>query len=320
MAKKAYRVRNWKDYNQALVNRGSITFWIDEQTIEDWHSKLKPVKRGRPLKYSDDAIICALTLKAIYKLTYRSTEGFLSSLIKLLNLDIDAPDYSLLCKRQSKLNIPLPTKNINPGEPVNIVIDATGLKIFGEGEWKVRRHGYTKKRVWRKLHLAINSETQEIESFELTELGVQDCQGFSKVMEKIKKPIKVAIGDGAYDRFSCYEFGTKNNFSLVAPPQKNARTSKEKWDNRKKASPEAVKARDDTVLRVREKGSSEWKKEVGYHKRSLAETAMFRVKTLLGNRLKSKLFSHQCIEVAIWCRAINKLNTLGMPITVAAAA
>lgn len=311
MTKKVGRVRNWGKYNEALVNRGSITFWFNEESIKNWHKCDLEIKRGRPKKYSDAAITCGLTIKAIFKLTFRAVEGFIKSLVKSMKLSIEVPDYSLICKRQKNLSVILPKTSLKPGEKINIVVDPTGLKVFGEGEWKVRQHGYVKHRLWRKLHLAVNSKTQEVEAFELTDLGIQDCEGFDLLVKKIERPIESSIGDGSFDRFSCYELGEKNGFKMIAPPQHNAVTSKERTVNKKKASGNAVRKRDDAIKRVREIGKSEWKREVGYHQRSLAETAIFRIKTLLGNRLQTKILSHQKTEVAIWCKALNKITQLG---------
>ena len=317
MTKAVYRVRNWHHYNEALVKRGSITFWLDEEAIKHWHESKEAGKRGRPKKYSDLSIICGLTVKAIYHLTFRSTEGFIRSLVRGLKLPVEVPDYTLLCKRQSNLVIRLPKKALRPGENIQILVDTTGLKVFGEGEWKVRQHGYAKHRLWRKLHVAVNSETQEIESFELTDLGVQDCEGFGMLIAQIEGPVESSIGDGAYDRFSCYELAERERFELLTPPQKNSRTSEERRRNKKKASESAVKKRDEVIKKVREMGREEWKVDVGYHRRSLAETTMFRIKTLLGNHLRTKTFTHQKTEVAIWCRVINKMTSLGMPETIA---
>ncbi len=132
MTKKVCSVRNWRDYNQKLVQRGSITFWFDEENIRNWHNESRNKKRGRPVKYSNQAILCGLTLKAIFKLTYRAVEGFLQSIIKLLNLEIKCPHYSLLRKRQKTVEISLP--NHNRSHPLHLVFDSTGLKIYGEGE------------------------------------------------------------------------------------------------------------------------------------------------------------------------------------------
>ncbi len=317
MATTAYRVRNWSQYNQALVNRGSINFWFSKEYLGQWNNKKKTKKRGRPEKYSDSTIECGLILKALFGLTFRATEGFITGLIKLMELNLETPDYSLLCKRQKNLSVKLSKKKIKPGEKVNILVDTTGLKVYGEGEWKVRQHGVLKKRLWRKLHLAINEKTQEIEASALTELGIQDCEGFVRLVKKIDSKIGSCTGDGAYDRFSCYDLAEERTFKLIAPPQRNARTSRERRQNRKKARQSAVEKRDQCIEKVRRLGRSEWKKEIGYHRRSLAETAMFRVKTLMGNRLSAKKFENQQVKAKIGCAIINKMTAMGMPISTA---
>lgn len=314
--KKDYRVRNWKDYNEALVQRGSVTFWFSEEMINQWRMPREKGKRGRPEEYSDIAIICSLTLKAVFGLPFRGTEGFIKSLIEQLKLKIKTPDYSLLCKRQKSLEIRLPIAR-RKDERLHIVCDTTGVQVFGEGEWKVRQHGYTKKRLWRKLHLAINSKTQMIEACELTDLGTQDCEGFKRLVKAIEGPIEEAIGDGAYDRFSCYEEIEKRGGKGIFPPQHNAVTSDERKANKKKASQEAVSKRDEAVKQVRALGSKEWKRQVGYHRRSLAETGVFRVKTLLGRRLSSHTLANQRVEARIWCSVVNRMTALGMPMTIA---
>ena len=316
MSKKDYRVRNWKDYNEALVQRGSVTLWFSEEAIKKWREPKKAGGRGRPQEYSDLAITCGLTIKAVFKLTYRATEGFIKSLVDKLELSIEVPDYSLLCKRQKGVKVVLPKRNTQ-GEGLLIVCDSTGLKVFGEGEWKTRRYGPTKKRLWRKLHLAINSQTQLIEACELTELGTQDCVGFQSLVNSIKEPIAVAIGDGAYDRFSCYEKMEQRGGKGIFPPQRNAVTSTERTDNKKKASKGAVEKRDEAIKQVRLLGRKAWKQQAGYHRRSLAETGMFRVKTLLGRRLSCHTLENQCVEAKIWCYVVNKMTLLGMPKTVA---
>ena len=221
MTKKVYRVRNWKEYNQALINRGSITFWYSEDCIAQWHNTERSGKRGRPEKYSDIAIECGLTLKALLGLTFRATEGFIRSMSELMGLNLEIPNYSLLCKRQRTLKVKLPKHSRTPGEKLTILVDSTGLKVYGEGEWKVRNHGVIKKRLWRKLHIALNSESQEIEALELTHLGVQDWDGFENLIKEIEAELETVIGDGAYDKFSCYKLATTHKFNLITPPQRN---------------------------------------------------------------------------------------------------
>lgn len=316
MDKKSYRTRNWSDYNKALVQRGSITFWFDAKCIAAWQNTEKTGKRGRPQKYNDAAIHCGLMFKALFKLTFRATMGFIKSLMEMLKLKLDAPDYTLLCKRQKDISTLLPSTG-KKSEKLNIVVDTTGLKVYGEGEWKVRQHGWVKHRLWRKLHLAVNSGSHEIEAFELTDLGIQDCEGLSMLIDKIPSSIKSCKGDGAYDSFSCYEKSQQRNFKLITPPARNAVTSDENRKSKKKASAGAVKKRDDAITRVRQVGRKQWKIETKYHRRSLAETAMFRVKQLLGNHLSTRKFENQKVEMGMWCQILNKMTKLGMPKTIA---
>lgn len=147
--KQTYKIRNWKEYNQALVNRGSLTYWFDEEVINAWHDVEKINTRGHPTIYSDVAILCTLSLKVIFQLPLRATEGLLSSLIKLMDVPLKVPDYTTLSRRQSKLEVEIPS--VIQNESRHVVIDSTGIKVFGEGEWKVRQHGHTKRRTWRKL-------------------------------------------------------------------------------------------------------------------------------------------------------------------------
>ena len=317
MTKKVDRARNWSKYNEALVQRGSITFWFDEDAIKNWHVNDSINTRGRPRKYSDVAITCGLTLKAVFKLTFRAVEGFIRSLMNGFKISAEVPDYSLLCKRQKKLAVKLPTKNLRTNEGIHILVDTTGLKIFGEGEWKVRQHGIVKKRLWRKLHLAINAENQEIEAFKLTNLGFQDCEGFPHLINEIDKKIDKVTGDGAYDRYDGYKLSQRKGFKLIAPPRRDAKTTREctsKKTIRKQAGEigVALEDRNKYIERIREIGRKEWKKEVSYHKRSLAETAMFRMKTLLGNRLKNRKMETQIVETAIRCAVLNKMTNLGL--------
>lgn len=316
MTVKATRVRNWRHYNEALVQRGSITFWFEENMLNNWHKNDSLNRRGRPRKYSDVAITCGLTLKAVFKLTFRAVEGFIRSVMDLLKISAETPDYTLLCKRQKTLQVQLPKKAFRLNEGVHILIDTTGLKIFGEGEWKVRQHGFVKHRLWRKLHLAINAQTQEIEAFQLTDLGIQDCEGYPLLINDIDKTIDSVIGDGAYDRYDGYKLANEKAFALITPPRRDAKLTTECISNttlRKHTNQflKALESRDKHIERIRQIGLKEWKKETGYHRRNLAETAMFRMKTVLGTRLKTRSIGNQIVETAIRCVILNKMTSLG---------
>ena len=150
--KSAYRIRNWKQYDDALVRRGSLTLWVDQETLQAWRYR-GPSQRGAQLQFSDLAIECLLTLRAVYHLTLRATEGFAHSLFGLMGVDLPVPDYTTLCRRATTVRITLPKEAEGP---LHLVLDSTGLKVYGEGEWKVRQHGYSKRRTWLKLHLAVD--------------------------------------------------------------------------------------------------------------------------------------------------------------------
>jgi len=317
MTKKVDRVRNWRQYNEALVKRGSITFWFSEDTIRNWHVNDSINTKGRPRKYSDVAITCGLTLKAVFKLTFRAVEGFIGSLMDGMKIKAEVPTYSLLCKRQKGLKVNFRGQHIKTNEGIHVLVDTTGLKIFGEGEWKVRQHGYVKRRLWRKLHLAINARSQEIEAFELTESNFQDGDGLLPLINGVDKDIDKVTGDGAYDQYKGYKLSEERDFELIAPPKRDAKLTKEctGYSTLQKHTPEmlqALRRRDCFIERIRQIGRPAWKKEIGYHQRSLVETAMFRMKYLLGNRLKTRLMKNQRTEVAIRCLVLNKMTSLGL--------
>ena len=155
MGKATRKIVNWKEYNKALINRGSITFWIDEEAISSWYCKAHHGGRGRGHTYSDHAIQTALAIKGIFGLSLRACEGFLNSVFELMGLDIKSPDYSCISKRAKTVEVSyrIPAK----GPVMHLAIDSTGLKVFGEGEWKVKKHGAEKRRIWRKLHLTVDT-------------------------------------------------------------------------------------------------------------------------------------------------------------------
>lgn len=304
MAKKSrYCVRNWAEYNKALVNRGSLTVWFDEDSIVEWHKTPLTGQRGRPQDYSKAAILCALTLRNLFQLPLRATEGLVSSLIELLRLPITAPNYTTLSRRQRTLNIPK-YQSKNPGEPIHLVVDATGMKVYGEGEWKVRQHGKEKRRTWRKLHIAVDEATHDIVMAIVTEANVHDGEVLDLLLPD-NLNITQVTGDGAYDTHSCYQTTINVGAKPCFPPRENA--------VRNKPTDEAWRLRNHTVSRVKDKGLKKWKEKNNYHRRSLTETANFRLKKIFGSHVASRNFENQCIELGLRCRILNKMNQLGMP-------
>jgi hypothetical protein len=305
--KAMYRVRNWATYNDSLVQRGSITVWISDEVIEGW----KPTPEGRRQRggqpeYSDRAIECLLTLKAVFKLPYRQTEGLGQSIMALLGVQVAVPDYTTLCKRSADVRVELSPSQVQGAK--HIVVDSTGLKVYGEGEWKVRQHGYSKRRTWRKLHLSVNEATHSLEAVVLTEAGVDDAEAGGQLLNETTGPIEQVSGDGSYDKRKFYDACVERAVKrITVPPQRNARI----WQHGNSAKPPLP--RDQNLRRIRHVGRKRWKQEAGYHRRSLAETAVFRFKIIFGNSLSARTLSRQITEARIKAAALNRMTQLGMP-------
>jgi IS5 family transposase len=301
--KAVYRIRNWRAYNQALVNRGSLTVWVDQEALDAWLYR-GPNQWGAQFIYSDVAIRCLLTLRAVFHLPLRATQGMAASIFELMGLDLDVPHYSTLSRRAAELAVDLARK----GEgPLHLVLDSTGLKVYGEGEWKVRKHGYSKRRTWRKLHLAIDSETHEIQAVMVTEAGVDDAEMVEPLLEPIDREIAAAAGDGAYDKRKVYRALEPRTETILIPPRSNAKI----WKHANASGPPL--ARDENLRAIRRSGRKAWKRESGYHMRSLAETGVCRLKVIFGDHLASRRPECQVTEGAIRGRALNVMTHLGMP-------
>jgi hypothetical protein len=307
MDKKSYRVRNWGEYNRALKQRGSVTFWFNAETVSQWKAKNEK-KRGRPQTYSEVAIEACVTMRVLFDLPYRQCEGFVEDLLRMMGLNIKVPSYTQICRRQKLLKIRL-KHSINTNEAIHVVVDATGLKIFGEGEWKVRQHGYTKHRMWRKLHVGIDVKTKQFVMAELTDNHVGENKKLKVLLNQYEGPIEKLGGDKGYDSYECHETVRDHGAKSAILLQNKAKERKPLRDGEKSL------VRDDIVRRMNEIGRDEWKKEVQYHKRSLVENAFFRFKTLFGGKLKSTLIENQKVEAMISCNILNQFTQLGMPIS-----
>jgi len=303
--KAAYKITNWREYNESLVQRGSITFWFNDDVVENWNHANDELKVGRPFIYSDLAIECLLTLRELFRLPYRQTEGLARSLARLMQVAIPIPDFTLLAKRAGKLKVALNVAQRNGS--IDVVVDSTGLKVFGEGEWKMRTHGKAKRRTWRKLHLAVNAATQEIEAEVLTENSGHDADQVNDLLDQIPEPIDVFAGDGAYDKWKVYDVLAQRAIKPVIPPQRNAKIKQ----HGNSSSPPLP--RDEAIRAIRRVGRKSWKKQIGYHRRSLAETAMHRVKTIFGGSLKNRELKNQGTEARLRCKLLNYFTHLGLP-------
>jgi hypothetical protein len=303
--KGTYRITNWRRYNESLVQRGSITFWFSEDTIDRWHHSNGRPKVGHPFVYSDTAIECLLVLRELFQLPYRQTEGLGRSLAQLMQVTVDIPDYTSLAKRAAKLGILLDVRR-HKG-PIDVVVDSTGLKVFGEGEWKTRKHGISKRRTWRKLHLAVNPETHEIEAETLTENSCDDAGQVDALLNQVKGKIDGFYGDGAYDKWKIYETLDNRKIKAIVPPRRNAKI-KQHGNSSNTPLP-----RDVAIREIRRRGRRKWKEHIGYHRRSLSETAMYRMKCCFGDHLKNRLLENQKTETRIRSKILNRFTRLGLP-------
>lgn len=302
--KAKFKVKNWSQYNKSLIERGSLTIWITPEVLDGWKDK-RPAQRGAQFEYSDRAIEALLTLKFLLKLPYRATQGFGQSLFNLLEVELSVPNYTTLSRRAKTITVDLPQRSETAR---HIVMDATGLKVYGEGEWKVRKHGYSKRRTWRKIHLSINPETQDIVVAQLTPNSVTDGQaGVTMLWELPNTPDQVT-GDGGYDKQPFYqECQTLSIDNVVVPPQRNAKI----WQHGNCKQP--PHPRDENLRYIRQHGRKKWKREHHYHQRSLAETTIFRYKCLFGAYLQSRDDESQRNEARLKCAILNRITALGLP-------
>lgn len=297
-----YRVTNWPEYDRALVQRGSLTIWFDEEFLREHWRPAPTGRRGAPFQYSDIAIQALLTLKAVFDLPYRMVEGLAGSIVRLMGLALPIPDHTLLSRRAQTLTVQIPRRQ--RAGPIHVVVDSTGLKIYGEGEWKVRRHGAGKRRTWRKVHLAFDAEVKDALAVAVTTEAWTDGEVFQGLLDQIEGDIAQVDGDGAYDTRGVYNAAMERDATVAVPPRENAVP----W--------EADHPRTQALATIAEQGLPAWKQAVGYHRRSLAENGIYRFKQLFGERLASRLFETQVTEVHVRVAALNVMTYLGMPVSV----
>jgi hypothetical protein len=298
-----YKTTNWSSYNDSLKRRGSLSIWFDPEMV--WVPPPSG-RRGRQQNFSDAAIQACLTLKVLFGLPLRQTTGFVQSLLQLIGLDWAVPDFSTLCRRQRTLNVSLPYRG-GTG-PLNLLIDSTGIKAEGEGEWNARKHGGSKRRIWRKIHIGIDEETLEVRAIEVTGSNIGDAPVLPDLLNQIppNQDIGSVTANGAYDTRKCHEAIAARGAYAVIPPRKNAKP----W----KPTSDGAIARNDAVNAQRFLGRTVWRRWSGYHRSSRVETKMHCVK-LLGQSLMARDFERQVAEIQIRIAVLNRYTDLGIPIT-----
>lgn len=296
-----YRIRNWPNYITALINRGSLTLWLDTYSINHWLNAHPAAGPGRPLLYADAAITAALLIREVYHLPLRQTQGFILSLFNLLDIDLPVPHYSTLCRRARSLRIKL--LPLTPKQPLHLLIDSSGLKVYGEGEWYVRLRKQYKRRTWRKAHIAMDYETELIHSAIGTHKDLLDRFAVTELLDQVHSPIAAVYADGAYDYKICYKAIYDKGGQAIIPPKQRGVLHKQEW----------MQSRNRNIKQMRKLGLVKWKHKNCYHKRSLVETAFYRLKKIFSDRLRSKRCDSQDSEMMMRCAALNRMTSLGMP-------
>lgn len=302
--KQRHRVTNWAAYDAALRQRGSLTVWFSEETIVAWRAVPRTTPGGQP-HYSALAITTALTLRAVFRLALRQTEGLIGSILRLLGLELAVPDHTTLSRRAATLVLP-PRPHSGSG-PLHLLVDSTGLKLGGPSEWLVEKHGTKKRRTWRKLHLGVDAATGQILAAELTTSDVDDGSQVGPLLDQVDDPVVSFTGDGAYDRDDVYGAVAARHpeAAVVVPPRSSAVPSE--------TAETTPTPRDQHPQLIAERGRLGWQKASGYNRRALAEAAISRYKRVIGDALRSRTDRRQATEVAIAVRALNRMLELGRP-------
>ena len=299
-----YRTTNWPAYNAALRQRGSLDVWFDPEM--DWFAPADG-RSGRPLRFSAEAIEFCLTLKGLFQLPLRQVTGLVASVLRMAGLDWPVLDYTTLCRRQKTLLVDLGGRPNSGG--LHLLVDSTGIKMMGEGEWKTRKHGASRRRQWRKVHIGIDAQTQDIRAIEVTTNAIGDAPTLPDLLAQIpdEETIVSVGGDGAYDTRDCHAAIAGRGADPVIPVRRNGRP----WT---KDGP-GVEARNEALRAIKRLGRAIWKKWSGYHRRSLVETRMHCFK-LLGQRLAARTFDRQKTELKVRAAILNRFSQIGTPNTV----
>ena len=298
-----HRVTNWAEYDAGLRQRGSLTVWFTDAAITAWRAEPRTTPGGQP-HYSALAIATALTLRAVFRLALRQTEGLIGSILRLLGLELAVPDHTTLSRRAETLEVPRPRPG---GEPVHLLVDSTGLRLSGPGEWLVEKHGTKKRRSWRKLHLGVDAGTGRIEAVELTGHATDDGSRVGPLLDRVAGLVASFTGDGAYDREDVYGAVAERHpeAAVVVPPRTGAVPSG--------AAETAPTQRDRHLRCIAEQGRMGWQEASGYNRRALAEAAVSRYKRVIGDALRSRTDRRRATEVAIAVQALNRMLDLGRP-------
>ena len=304
-----YRVTNWPAYEAGLQRRGDLTFWLDQSALAGWHAPRRRTPGGQPI-YSDLAIELVLTLRLVFHLALRQAAAFTASVLRLLGVDLPVPDHTTLSRRGQAFAGRQPRVAAG-GDPIHLVLDSTGLQLFGQGEWDAEKHGRVRRR-WLKLHLAVDATTGEIAAHALSEGTADDAAQVPALLRQVEDQIASVTADGAYDDEPTYAAAAARQPDprpdVVIPRRASAVP---RSNDAAQQSP-----RDRHIQLIAEKGRMGWQRATGYGGRSLAETAIGRYKHLIGPKLRARTRSGQNGDVALSVQALNRMIRVAKPISV----
>jgi len=303
--KQKHRAANPAAYDAALRQRGSLTVWFTEDAIAAWKAEPRTM-RGGQTRYSGLAIATALTLRAVFRLALRQTEGLIGSIIALLGLELAVPDHTTLSRRAETLQLPR-SRPHRGDKPMHLLVDSTGLKLCGAGEWLLEKHGTRTRRSWRKLHLGTDADTGHIVAATLTGSDACDASQVGYLLDQVPGPVASFTADGAYDWDSVYDEVAARHpeAAVVVPPRANAVPSR--------TAETAPTQRDRHLKLVQERGRLGWQEASGYNWRALVEADVSRFKRVIGDTLRSRTDRRRATEVAIAVGALNRMLNLGRP-------
>jgi hypothetical protein len=307
IGKMKFKVTNWAEYEAGLRRRGSLTLWITPEALAGWAAPRRKTRGGQPL-YSDLAIETTLMLGMVFGLRLRQSEGFLNSVLDIIALDLPVPDHTTLSRRARtwKPSARSDDRQQVTDGPIHILVDSTGLKIYGTGEWLEEKHRTKSRRGWRKLHLAVDADSGEIIAHSLTDQETGDASQLKPLLDQIDDEIGQFTADGAYDGYPSYDAVLRHSpgARVVVPPRSNA-VEQPKAD--------ACCQRDDHIASMQIDGRLKWQTSTSYGKRALVETAMGRYKGVIGPRLRARSFPAQQTEAAIGVAILNRMLACGRP-------
>ncbi len=296
----SFKVQNWPAYEAGLRRRGSLTLWIEDTALKCWQT-IGPSGQAR---YRDAAIQTSLMLRTAFKLALRQTEGLMTSVLTLIGLTLSAPDHSTVSRRAVTLPVIQPAQV--PLGPLHILIDSTGLQVYGAGQWLEAKHGAKSRRTWRKLHLAVDATSGMIVAQTSTDQDVDDPSQVGPLLDQIDDPIGQVTADGAYDGDPVYQtiVAYGDDITVVIPPRSAVVPS---------GQPSSPTQRNRHLAMIAEQGRLAWQVATGYGQRSLVETTMGRYKSLVGPRLRARSFAAQQTEAATGVVVLNRMLVVGRP-------